>query len=177
MTLGYLPNTSILKYDLDSQHYIHLKSKSTEVRSMWYAQQKIRLSGHLQKWCWSSNCTVFCQDFSIRMYPGRHCGSCFMRMNVILTVPVDVLHPWLQGHLQAQCWSANWIMLCQKFSIHMYSGRHCGSYFMRMNVIFTVLHISCVSQLRISHAQVYLYKLMGKPLPKWINQNSSDYCQ
>ena len=47
---------------------------------------------------------MICQVFSIRMYFGRHCGSCFMLMNVIFTVPFDVLPPWMPGHLQTQCW-------------------------------------------------------------------------
>ena len=81
---------------------------------------------------------MFCQGFSIHVYPGRHCGSCFICMSVIFIVPVDVLPPWMPGHLQTQCWSPNWLMFCQGFSIHVYLGRHCGSCFICMSVIFIV---------------------------------------
>ena len=55
-----------------------------------------------------------------------------------LSVPVVVLVLWLPGHLQTQCWSPNWLMFCQGFSIHVYPGRHCGSCFICMSVIFIV---------------------------------------
>ena len=87
------------------------------------------MPGHLQTQCWSPKWLVFCQGFSIHMHSGGHCGSCFICMNVIFIVPVDVLPPWLSGHLQTQCWSPNWLVFCQGFSIRLYSGGPCGSCF------------------------------------------------
>ena len=51
-------------------------------------------------------------------YTWKHCGLCFMHINVNFTVPLDVLAPCLPGHLQTLCWCYN---------INTYSDKHCSS--------------------------------------------------
>ena len=105
--------------------------------------------------CLWMSCLQSCQVFH------RHSADpsteyCFIRvpvatctlMNIVahvwciwmwsLLLFVVVLAPWLPGHLQTQCWSPNWLVFCQGFSIHVYPGRHCGSCFICTCVIFIV---------------------------------------
>ena len=47
--------------------------------------------GHPQTHSWSPNWILFGQGFSVHMYSDTYCSSYFMYVNVILTVPVEVL--------------------------------------------------------------------------------------
>ena len=62
---------------------------------------------------------MFCQGFSIHVYPGRHCGSCFICMSVIFIVPVDVLPYGCQAicrhsadHPNGQCFDKVSVSAC-----------------------------------------------------------------
>ena len=94
--------------------------------------------GHLRAQSWFIY--IVLSRFQYSQHHDKHCSSCSMRinMNLIFTVAVDVLTLWVPGHPQTQSWSPNGTLLCQHFSIHMYSDKHCRSYFMHIKLICAV---------------------------------------